>query len=153
MKEFESRFSELQADMISICMEYVEGRADKVYVYASCEESIISSSFFYLINDKYVECHKVNDALEDGEVRYNVTTKRQFKVLDIMNDNVEKIKVLCKECERDMPTEMKLIYDSKSGKLQAEYKYDLMYTNDDVKTANDIADEWFKDIKRGKLRK
>jgi hypothetical protein len=95
----------------------------------------------------------VNDALEDGEERYNVTTKRQFKVLDIMNDNVEKIKVLCKECERDMPTEMKLIYDSKSGKLQAEYKYDLMYTNDDVKTANDIADEWFKDIKSGKLRK
>ena len=29
MKEFEDRFSELQADMISICMEYVENRADK----------------------------------------------------------------------------------------------------------------------------
>lgn len=24
MKEFEERFSELQADMVSICMEYVE---------------------------------------------------------------------------------------------------------------------------------
>ncbi len=46
MKEFEDRFSELQADMISICMEYVENRADKVYVYASCEEDMISSSFF-----------------------------------------------------------------------------------------------------------
>ncbi len=32
MKEFEERFSELQVDMISICMEYVENRADKVYV-------------------------------------------------------------------------------------------------------------------------
>ncbi|HDR7659168.1 TPA: DUF600 domain-containing protein, partial [Bacillus wiedmannii] len=32
MKEFEERFSELQADMVSICMEYVENRADKVYV-------------------------------------------------------------------------------------------------------------------------
>lgn len=46
MKEFEDRFSELQADMVSICMKYVEDRADKVYVYASCEEEIISSSFF-----------------------------------------------------------------------------------------------------------
>ncbi|EJQ92849.1 hypothetical protein II1_03237 [Bacillus cereus MC118] len=35
MKEFEDKFSELQADMISICMEYVENRADKVYVYKS----------------------------------------------------------------------------------------------------------------------
>ena len=67
MKEFEERFSELQVDMISICMEYVENRADKVYVYASCEEDMISSSFFYFINNKYVECHKVNDALENGE--------------------------------------------------------------------------------------
>lgn len=38
MKEFEDRFSELQSDIISICTEYVEDRADKVYVYASCEE-------------------------------------------------------------------------------------------------------------------
>lgn len=51
MNTFEDRFSELQADMISICMEYIEERADKVYVYASCEESIISSKFFYLINN------------------------------------------------------------------------------------------------------
>ena len=67
MKEFEDKFSELQADMISICMEYVEDRADKVYVYASREEGIISGSFFYCINNKYVERHKVNDALEDED--------------------------------------------------------------------------------------
>ena len=81
MKEFEDRFSELQADMISICMEYVEDRADKVYVYASCEEGYISSSFFYLINNKYVECHKVNDALENGDERYDVSPEREFMVL------------------------------------------------------------------------
>ncbi|MED3318194.1 hypothetical protein QCI44_11560 [Bacillus cereus group sp. RP37] len=44
MKEFEDRFSELQADMISICMEYVEDRADKVYIYASCEVTNIGAS-------------------------------------------------------------------------------------------------------------
>ncbi len=41
-----------------------------------------------------------------------------------------------------MPTEMKLIFDVKSGKFQAEYKYDLIHTIDDLKTADDIADEW-----------
>ncbi len=83
MNTFEDRFSELQADMISICMEYIEERADKVYVYASCEESIIASKFFYLINNKYVKPHKVNDALANGDERYNVSSERQFMVLDI----------------------------------------------------------------------
>ncbi|USK82584.1 DUF600 family protein [Peribacillus frigoritolerans] len=151
MREFEDIFSELQADMISICMEYVEDRADKVYVYASCEEGVISSSFFYLINNKYVKSHKLNDALENGDERYDVSTERGFMVLDIINENTEKIKVLCKEYERDMPTEMKLIYDVKSGNFKAEYKYDLVYTNDDIKTAHHIANEWFEELKNNNL--
>lgn len=142
MKEFEERFSELQVDMISICMEYVENRADKVYVYASCEEDMISSSFFYFINNKYVECHKVNDALENGEKRYDVSPERMFQVLQIISEDIEGIEMLCKEYEKDMPTEMKLIYDTKSGKFKAEYEYDLIHTNDDIKTADDFANEW-----------
>ncbi|TDB49640.1 immunity protein YezG family protein [Bacillus sp. CBEL-1] len=151
MKEFEDRFSELQADMISICMDYVEDRADKVYVYASCEAGMISGGFFYCINNKYVERHKVNDALEDGDERYDVAPKRQSMVLRIICEDIEKIEALCKEYERDMPTEMKLIYDVKSGNFKAEYKYDLVYTNDDVKTASHIADEWFEEVKSNNL--
>ncbi|PFS11277.1 DUF600 domain-containing protein, partial [Bacillus cereus] len=144
-------FSDLQADMITICMEYVEDRADKVYVYASREEGIISGRFFYLINSTYVECHKVNDALEDGDERYDVSRERQIMVLRIICEDIEKVEELCKEYERDMPTEMKLIYDVKSGKFKAEYKYDLVYTNDDVKTAGHIADEWFEEVKNNNL--
>ena len=151
MKEFEDRFSELQADMISICMEYVEDRADKVYVYASREEGVISGNFFYLINNKYVEPHKVNDALESGEEKYDVSPNRGFMVLSIICENIEKIEELCKEYDRDMPTEMKLIYDAKSGKFQASYKYELIYTHDDVKTAGHIADEWFEEVKNNRL--
>ncbi|MED4533992.1 immunity protein YezG family protein [Metabacillus fastidiosus] len=151
MKDFEERFSELQADMISICMEYVEDRTDKVYVYASYEAGMTSSSFFYLINNKYVEAYKLNDALEDGDKRYDVSTERGFMVLDIINENVEKMEELCKEYERDMPTELKLIYDVKSGNFKAEYKYDLVYTNDDIKTADHIAEEWFEEIKNNNL--
>ncbi|PEA53792.1 DUF600 domain-containing protein [Bacillus pseudomycoides] len=151
MKEFEDKFSELQSDMIAICMEFVEDRADKVYVYASCEEGITSGRFFYLINNKYVEPHKVNDALRNGDERYDVPPKRGFTVLRIICEDIKKIKELCKEYERDMPTEMKLIYDVKSGNFKAEYKYDLVYTNDDIKTAGHIADEWFEEVKNNNL--
>ncbi|PEJ59709.1 immunity protein YezG family protein [Bacillus toyonensis] len=151
MKEFEEKFSELQADMISTCMEYIGNRADKVYVYASCEEDMISSSFFYLINNKYVECHKVNDALENGEERCDVSPKRMFQVLQIISEDIEEIEMLCKEYEKDMSTEMKLIYDAQSGKFKAEYEYNLIHTNDDIKTADDFADEWFEEVKNNNL--
>ena len=37
---------------------------------------------------------------------------------NIINEDIEKIEELCKEYERDMPTEMKLIYDAKSGSFK-----------------------------------
>ena len=147
MKEFEDKFTKLQADMISICMEYVGNRADKVYVYASHEESIISSQVFYAINHKYVKPHKVNDALEDGDERYDVSSKRGFMVLRMICEDIERLGDLCKEYEREMPTEMKLIYDVKNGNFKGEYKYELVYTHDDFKTADHIADEWFEEMK------
>ncbi|SDD50067.1 hypothetical protein SAMN04487777_103911 [Priestia aryabhattai B8W22] len=104
MKEFEEQFSELQADMISICMEYIEGRPDKVYIYASCEGNIIASKFFYLINNQYVKSHQVNDALEDEDERYDASPKRGFMVLDILNEDIEKlkhcVKKITKTCQR-----------------------------------------------------
>lgn len=146
MNGFEDRFSEVQSDMISICLEYVEDRAEKVYVYASYEKGIISSRFFYLINNKYLECHKVNDALENGDESYDVSPERMLAVMRIINEDIEEIKALCHGYEREMPTEMKLIYDVKSGEFKAEYKYDLVYTNHETKTAGQIADEWFEEI-------
>ncbi len=151
MKEFEDKVSELQADMISICMEFVEDRADKVYVYASYEEGMTSSRFYYRINNTYVESHKVNDALKDGEERYDVSPKRGLMVLEVMNEDIEKIEELCKEYGRDMPTEMKMIYDVKSGGFQAQYNYDLVHSIDDVKTPGAFADEWFEEVKNNNL--
>ncbi len=72
-------------------------------------------------------------------------------VLNILNEDIEKVSVLCKEHQREMPTEMKLIYDVKSGKFKAEYKYDFMYIHDDIKTSDDIYDEWFEEVKKSKL--
>ena len=46
-KMFEDYFSEIQADIVSICLEYVGKRAEKIYIYCSFEDGMISSGFFY----------------------------------------------------------------------------------------------------------
>lgn len=147
MKEFEEYFSEIQADMISICLEYVNNRAEKLYLYVSCEEGFYFSNFFYKINNMYVEKNRLNDAIDECEERYDISRERQFAVLDIINEDIEKIEKACLEFNREMPTEFKLIYDVQKNSLKAEYKYDLIHSNDPVKTAHNIAIEWFEQIK------
>ena len=141
-KVFEDYFSELQADMVSICLEYVENFAEKIYIYCSCENKIIYSDFFYCINGKVKEKHKLNDIINI----YNTSGDRQDMVLDILIEDILKIMKLCKEHEKEMPTEMKLIYDVKKNSFKAEYRYDLVYSNDPVKISDHIAQEWFENL-------
>lgn len=52
-KVFEDYFSEIQEDIVSICLEYVEGRAEKIYIICSFESNVISHYYFYKVNG----CH------------------------------------------------------------------------------------------------
>lgn len=69
-----------------------------------------------------------------------------------MNIDIEKLVKICKKHNRDMPTEMKLIYDVKSKSLKADYRYDLVYTNVPVKTASIVSDDWFEEVKKENSR-
>jgi len=147
-KKFEDLFSELQADMVSICLEYVEGRAEVIYIYCSCEEKVIGSEFFYRINGVLVKRHLLNETTppqNDGFV-YDASDKRQVVVSRIINANIMEIEDLCKEHNRDMPTEFKLIYNVQTGSLEAKYRYDLVYSMHPDKRPYNVADEWFAEI-------
>lgn len=145
-KVFENYFSELQADMVSVCLEYVDRKADKVYIYCSFEEMEISCDFFYCINGRVVRKHKLNNAVSNESLRYDTSIARQTDVMDIIIEDVERLYKICKEYKRDMPTEIKLIYDVNKNSLQADYKYDLIHSIDEQKTADDIVMEWFEEI-------
>lgn len=153
-KVFEDYFSELQADMVSICLEYVNNKADMIFIYASNEFGQFSSDVFYKINDCIVEKHKLNSVIQNGggqsKYTYDVSKERQIAVLNICNENLRKIKDLCQKYNREMLTEMKLIYDVSRNKLEVQYSYEIKYTNDPVKTAGHIFDEWFEEM-GGKL--
>lgn len=138
-KMFEDKFSEIQTDMIAICLEYANYAVDTVYIYASFEANIISCDYFYKINNKLVERHKLDTI---GE-KYDVSVERQGMCLNIILEDVERLFDLCREYKRDMPTEIKIIYDAKRNSVNADYKYDLQYSNDPIKTSDDVFEEWF----------
>lgn len=143
-KAFEDRFMDLQSDMVSICLEYCENCADMIYIYASCEEGVMSTNVFYRINGMCLHKHKLNDAPGEHPV-YTTSADNQRTVSRIMMDDLQKIRELCDEEGKPLPAEMRLYYDVKKNSLDARYKYDPVWSNDPDKSWNDVFLEWFEE--------
>ena len=110
-KVFEDYFSELQTDMVEICMEYVEDRAEKIYIYCSFEGGVQSGNFFYKVNGKVVKNSRLYDVIVDGQEEYDVSIPRQRDVMAILNEDMVALRKLCEEYQREMPTQIFLIFD------------------------------------------
>jgi len=143
-KVFEDYFSEIQADMVSICLEYVGNRAEKIYVHCISEDTSIFCNFFYKINGIIVKKHKLNDALSSSFFvkKYNTSINRQDAVLDILIADVEKLIDVCTQHKKNMPNEIRLYYDVKKNSLDAHYRYDSVCT-ESGKSEIELANEWF----------
>ena len=148
-KVFEDYFSDLQADMVSVCLEYVQNKADMIFIYGSYEMNTVVSEYFYKIDGVILERNKLNDIVHPSGFWYDVSADLQVQVLDILNENIIKIAELCKEYGREIPTELKMIYDVSTKGFKADYQYDTIYSKDPYKTANDIANEWYEEVKNG----
>jgi hypothetical protein len=147
VKSFEELFIELQADMIDICLEYADGKAEKIYVYCSFEQNSLTSNVFYCINHALVKKHKLNDAVS-GKTLYDTSTERQRLVITEINKDIEKIHGLCIEHKKPMLTEMKIVYDVGHKKMTADYKYDVVYSKTPDKSAMMVCDEWFDSVNK-----
>lgn len=111
-KKFEDEFMDLQSELISLCLEVTNKRVDKIYAYASIEEkSQMFNAFFEVAG----EIKMLN------QLGINNTLAMQF--LKLGTGDLGKIKALCKEYDMATPTELKMYYDVKSGKYNADYQY------------------------------
>ena len=140
---FEQKFSECQADMVSVCLEYANGGAEKLYIFCYCEDNMISCDFCYKINGKMYERH------EAGKIFWeNFDNSLESQVLGYINDNIIEIYELCEKEKREMPTLMELEYDVKTHKFSCECSYDECIPENSEMIAQDVADAWFEDIKQ-----
>ena len=140
---FEDEFSALQADMVDICNEYSQGMADKIFIYAA-NEGMILVQHFYCINFNLYKCRKLNNA--GVKVNFDTSVGCQEQVLDILNEDIQKIESICRKYKQPVPKLMKLTYEPKTKKFNAEYTYENQ-TSDDV-SVFDNYDAWFEEEQR-----
>ena len=106
MSQFEDKFMEVQASMVSLALEYVQDQADKIYIYAIAD-SLYSFNLFYEIKGNVVHKHLVNNFLPDDS---QVDIGLQSILLREGIKDVENMIEICQEYNREHPTEMWLIY-------------------------------------------
>ena len=139
---FEDEFSALQADMVDICNEYSKGLADKIFIYAA-NEGMILAHHFYCINNKVLDCQELNKS--ELNIEFDVSDDCQEQVLDILNEDIQKIQSICEKYKQPVPKLMKLVYEPKTKKFNADYKYENQTTDDISVFDND--DKWFEEEK------
>ena len=147
MTQFEDKFMEVQVSMISLAMEYVQNKADKIFIYAIAD-SLYSFNLFYEIKGNIVHKHLVNDYLpKDSQVDISLQTallKEGIKDVEAMID-------VCQEYNREYPTEMWLIYDAKKNRLDSRYSYEGRYDKDEELLPRLEFEKWFEEVKDKQL--
>src|SRR5699024_700310 len=153
VKVFEDYLTDLQADMVDICLEYVENEAEDIYIYCSYEPEMYVFDVFFKIINQFVFKHNLNNAIKSTrnvdkkELKYDTSKEIQEAVLDLGHENLEKIHEKCKEYDREMHTKIKLHYNVRQNSLKGKYIYDLVYSNDEELLPDDIFDLWFEELK------
>jgi len=149
-KKLEDVISENLTDMIDICMEYVEYRAEakKIFVYVSAEQNRIMPSGFMQIHDRILDMGTVNQGLKPGEKPYDINPNVQLEVGRILYEDFAKIMKACKEFGRAVPKEIRAVYDCQTKKFSAHLGYDNVWSIRSNVGPKDIMREWMEEEQR-----
>lgn len=145
-KIFEDEFMEVQSDMVSLCLEYIESKADNIYIYASNENNSLTFNVFFEIKGQIATTNEVNKILSSLNMEVDDSIERKRAILKIGVQDLQKIISICTKYNQPVPTEMKLVYNVNSNSLDAHYQYENIYSNTD-KASYDIFSEWMQQIK------
>ena len=143
-KVFEDQLMDIQSDMISLSLEYVENKAETVYIYVVLEDGLVSFDVFYKIGGFISEKSDVNEYLSE---KINDSDDIQFSLLEYGIEDAEKIEVLFEENSKEVPTEIRLVYDVKNNSLKSNYRYDAMYEKNEDLSVSDVFEAWIQEEK------
>ena len=141
---FEDQLMEIQSDMISLSLEYVENKAEIVYIYVVLEDGLVSFDVFYKIGGFISEKSDVNEYLSE---KINDSDDIQFSLLEYGIEDAEKIEVLFEENSKEVPTGIRLVYDVKNNSLKSNYIYDAMYEKNEDLSVSDVFEAWIQEEK------
>ncbi len=109
---FEDELTDIQSEYISLCLEYSGEGVDKVYAYIYQTPNARMFNAFYLINGQIKAAGQLETDVDCDEF------------LAVGRDDISKIIDVCKKFDREIPNEMKLVYDINTHGFDAKMSYE-----------------------------
>jgi len=78
---------------------------------------------------------------DDGKI---VAISRQKKALSVILNDAKEMRKIYKSNDHPVPTELKLVYNYRTGQFKADYRYDVVVS--DTKTDHSVSEAWFKQL-------
>lgn len=70
--------------------------------------------------------------------------------LDLGESNLEKIKEICIHYGKPVPTELKMIYDCKTGQIDTKYQYNSICSAKTGIDSSEIFLKWLDEVRNGR---
>ena len=115
---FEDLLMEIQSDLVSLGLEYSNSQIDEIYLYGYIEEGSYFFNLFFKKNGEIIKLNQIND--------------------------LEKIEILFENNKKEVPTEIKIIYNKSSNSLKSKYSYSPI--SDDTSEL-ELFNNWYDTVK------
>lgn len=137
LNSYEDALADVHSEIVSVVLEYADGKASDIYVYCSSERAALTIDPYFVIEGEIYEIHKAPIP--------SASSSRQWALLDYGIAQLQRLKEFCHQFSRPMPTEMKLHYALASGTFDADISYEDRYTGTNLGWS-DLADKWRQEI-------
>ena len=134
MKGFEDAFTDLQAEFVSLCMEYTNGNVDKIKIYNYQDTSQKKYNAIFVKGNHVIPAGNFADDEASDEF------------LSIGTKDINKLVELCDSYQQKCPNEYKLEFDVATHKFDASYRYDN-YTKSGISPVSELM-SWYGEIKK-----
>lgn len=127
----------LQSEFISLCLEVTDKKVDKIYAYASIEEKSKMFNAFFEVEGEIKTLNQIG-----------INNNMMIQFLKLGTEDLGKIKALCKEYDMLVPTELKMYYDVKFEKYNADCQYTEICSSKTDISAGEVFIEWINQKKQ-----
>ena len=147
---FEKQFSEILSNMVAACIGYCKNNAEKVFIHISHEGGMYGWDFFFQIHEVIVAHGFVDYALHPGDtpISRKEALDGQGPVLKVLSSEGMKLVKLFKDCHRELPTEIRLVYDARTNGLDTKCRYDPVWSKKPNGWLDDVEFAWMEEEAR-----
>jgi len=134
------------ADLVSVARDFVDAKADDVFVYGSMEATTLKADMFFALDGSFYERHELASAPEplgscDTDIpRQRLYVRELTKVLRELHE-------VCKAHDWPRPTELKVHFAEATRTVRTDVDHDVKWFGLEGLTPSDVFAEWVRSVR------